>query len=558
MTPGLLKTRAALACAILAVAPAMAHAALPQPVKTTDGLVSGVPGTMKGVTVFKGIPFGAPPVGDLRWKAPQPVTPWSGVRAADKFGNVCMQPPGKGRLNIAVDLPDSPKMSEDCLYLNVWTAADGGAHRSALARTLRGLEVWRKDTAAGEKRPVMVWLYGGAYSEGAGSIPEYDGDALAKKGAVVVTFNYRLGAFGFLSHPELTAESGHDASGNYALMDAITVLKWVKANIAAFGGDPDNVTIFGQSAGAAMDAGLVGSPAAKGLFQRAISESGAWMGLGIAKMRTRQEAEAQTVEAADKLGLKTLADLRAMSAEDVMNKLRGQGMIVDGWIIPEDESITFAEGKQNPVDVLVGTNSNEGGFTSIFGPPMTAEAWREGAAKRWGSLAEDGLAAYPAATDEEAKAVSSAPFTDAMAWHMRLFAADQAKIGRQAWLYYFTQRPPYDPGKPNLGPTHATEIPYVFDNLSAQRLFPDGTSPKLASANPSDRTLADQMSSYWVNFARTGNPNGPGLPQWPSVGDLGPTQAMRLNGDGSGRGPWLTQPKIDLFQKLYDRDVGAQ
>ena len=525
---------AAMACALLAGG-SVANAAIDHPVKTTTGLVSGVPGTLPGVTAFKGIPFGAPPVGDLRWKPPQPVQPWTGVRAADSFGHACLQPPGKGRLNVAVDLPDSPTMSEDCLYLNVWTPAKG----------------------AGAKLPVMVWLYGGAYTEGAGSSPYNQGNTLAAKGVVMVSFNYRLGALGFLSHPELTAESPHHASGNYALMDAITVLKWVQDNIAAFGGDPHNVTIFGQSAGAAMNGGLVGSPVARGLFQRAISESGAWMGLGIAKMRPRESAEAQTVETAEKLGLKGLADLRAMPAEDALNKLPRQGMIIDGWIIPEDLSTTFAQGRQNPVDVLVGTNANEGGFTSAFGPPATAQSWREGASKRWGTLAEQGLAAYPAATDEEAKAVSSAPFTDAMAWHMRLFARSQARLGKKAWLYLFAHRPPYEPGKPSLGAVHASEVAYVFDNLGAPRLFPDGSSAALADASPTEHAVARQISAYWVNFARTGDPNGPGLPHWPALGELGPTQAMILDGEHSGRGPWLTPQKVELYDKMYDRDVGA-
>src|SRR5262245_23879931 len=214
------------------------HAVVPEPVKTDAGVISGAPASTSGVRAFKGIPFAAPPVGELRWRAPQPVAKWTGVRSADTFGKVCVQPKGNGRLNVAVDLPDSPAASEDCLYLNVWTAAQ----------------------SASERRPVMVWIYGGAYTEGAGSSPYNSGETLARKGAVVVTFNYRLGPFGFFSHPELTKESGHNASGNQALLDAVAALKWVQANIEAFGGDPRNVTIFGQSAGAAMAAGLVGSP----------------------------------------------------------------------------------------------------------------------------------------------------------------------------------------------------------------------------------------------------------------------------------------------------------
>jgi para-nitrobenzyl esterase len=514
----------------------VAQAALEKPVKTASGSVTGMPGKVAGVTVFKGIPFAAAPVGDLRWKAPQPVKAWSGVRAANAWGKVCIQPPGKGRVNPATDMPDSPGMSEDCLNLNVWTPAKTGR----------------------EKLPVMVWLYGGAYGEGGGSAPFSEGDNLASKGVVLVTFNYRVGSLGFMAHPELTKESGRNASGNYALMDSIEALRWIKRNIAAFGGDPANVTIFGESAGAAMDAGLVGSPPANGLFRRAISESGAWMGLGIAKMVPREAAEAAAVKAADAIGKKTLAELRALPAQEAYDKLPRQGMIVDGWVIPEDLSVTFAQGRQNKVDVLVGSNAEEGSFTAGFGPPMTAAAWKEGAEKRWGTLAAEGMAAYPAATDEEAKAVAPLPFADAMAWHMRLFADAQAKIGQNAWLYYFTHQPPYDPGKPNLGAAHTAEIPYVFDNLAAPRTFPGQSSVALMAGNPREETFADQVSAYWVNFARTGNPNGAGLPEWPKVSALGPNEAMVLDADGSGRGPWLTQPKIDLFARTYARDVGAR
>ena len=524
-------TALALACAALS-AP-LAHAALPAPVKTTDGFVAGVAGALPGVTVFKGIPFGAAPVGDLRWKPPQPVTPWKGVRAASKFGDVCLQLHGKGRPNVTVDEPDSPPMSENCLSLNVWTAAK----------------------KAGEKRPVMLWIYGGAYTEGGGSSIYNDGTRLAKKGAVIVTFNYRLGTLGFLAHPELTAESPRHASGNYALMDSITVLKWVRKNIAQFGGDPDKVTIFGQSAGACMVAALVGSPEARGLFQRGISESGAWSGLSIAKMTPREAAEAQTVQTAEKLGMKSLADLRAMPAEDALTKLGRAGMIVDGWIVPEDLSKTFAEGRQNKVDVLVGNNAQEGGFFG-GGPPTTAQAWKDGAEKRWGSLAQLGLKAYPAATDEEAKDQSARPFTDNMAWIMRQFAESQTKIGKRAWLYQFAHKPPYADGKPSLGAVHASEVAYVWDNLEKPHLFPDGASPELAGKSPTDLALAAQMSQYWVNFARTGDPNGPGLPKWPELNELPPTEAMVLD-DPSHPGLALTPEKLALYQAQYERDVAA-
>ena len=525
--------RAVLACAFVASAP-MAHAALTKPVKTTKGLVQGAPSASKGIEVFKGIAFGQAPVGALRWHAPVPVKAWKGVFKATKFGDACLQPHGKGRPNITVDEPDSPAMSENCLNLNVWTGAK----------------------KAGEKRPVMVWIYGGAYTEGGGSTIAYDGNNLAKKGAVVVTMNYRLGTLGFLSHPELTKESGHNASGNYALMDSIAVLKWIKANIAQFGGDPNKVTIMGQSAGACMVAALAGSPQAKGLFQRAVSESGAWSGLSVAKMQTLDAAEKATVAAADKLGVHSLKEMRALSGDDALTKLGRANMIIDGWVIPEDLTKTFAEGRQNKVDVLTGNNGNEGGFGGGFGgrgPPITAATWKSGAEQRWGSAAALGLAAYPGTTDDEAKADSGKPFTDNMAFLQRLFATSQAKIGKHAWLYQFTHNPPYPEGKPMNGPTHATEVAYVFNNLEKPHLFPDGADPALAAKNPADVALADQMSSYWVNFARTGNPNGKGLPTWPEVNDMPAGDAMLLN-DPTHPGVALTPEKLALYQALYERD----
>src|SRR5215468_189470 len=304
----------------VAASTAMLFGAASDPVNTDAGLVAAAVNSPEGVRVFRGIPFGAPPVGELRWKPTQQPPRWDGVRRADEFGAVCVQPKGVGRLNVSVDLPDSPKADEDCLFLNVWTGA------------LR----------ASERRPVMVWIFGGAYTEGAGSSRHNDGEALARKGVVVVTFNYRLGPFGFLSHPELDVESGHNASGNQAVWDAIAALKWVQRNIAAFGGDPANVTIFGESAGSALSAGLVGTPEAKGLFHRAISESGAWMGLGMGPMRQRESAETPGGRGASPTSTLPLAELRAKSVEEISTGLRGAGMIVDGWAIPVDESITFA------------------------------------------------------------------------------------------------------------------------------------------------------------------------------------------------------------------------
>jgi para-nitrobenzyl esterase len=528
------KLRLGLAAAtVLVAAPVLAHDAMEGSVMTEQGLVKGTEGKQPGVKVFKGIPFAAPPVGELRFEQPRAPLSWDGVRDATEYGAPCIQPKAPQRVprNSATDFPDSPEISEDCLFLNIWTPAEH----------------------SGEKLPVMVWLYGGAYNEGGGNAPFSEGDNLATKGAVVVTFNYRVGSLGFFSHPELTAASEHGASGNQALGDSIAALTWVKRNIAAFGGDPSRVTIFGESAGAAMDGGLAGAPPAAGTFDRAISQSGAWMGLGIAKMVTREDAEARSLQAMEQAGVKSLAELKAMPAMDVFTKIRGQGMIIDGYIIPEDLTIAFEEGRQNKVDVLVGSNGDEGSFTGGFGPPMTAESWKNSAAQRWGDLAEVGLAAYPAETDEEAKIAATKPFSDAMSWHMRLFAEKQAEIGQQAWHYWFTHKPLYDEGVNDMGAAHTGEIPFVFDNLA--RTFPGNSSVELNAGNPEQEAMADLVSQYWVNFAATGNPNGEGLPHWPSMDELGSNEVMILDSRGSGKGDWLTLEQVELYSQQYENNV---
>jgi para-nitrobenzyl esterase len=532
---------AAVSCGVADIANAASAKAAPrwlsEPVRTAGGLVAGAPGRVDGVMAFKGIPFGAPPVGELRWKPPQPVASWTGVRSGKEFGAVCIQPHQRDRVpnNRSVDEPDSPPMSEDCLYLNVWTAAPSPR----------------------AKQPVMVWIYGGAYTEGAGSTPHNQGDPLAAKGVVVVTFNYRLGAFGFLAHPELTTESPRHASGNYALTDTLAVLQWVKQNIGAFGGDANNVTIFGESAGAAMSAALVGSPAAAGLFQKAIAESGIWMGLNLAPMRSRESAEQQTVKAAAELGAPDLEALRAMPADQVATKLPKQGMIIDGWVVPEDLTIAFANGRQNRVDVLVGSNRDEGSFAAGFGPPMTAQRWKESAAQRWGNLSELGLAAYPAASDTEAVAANNSIFTDNMAYIMRVFGERQRSIGKRAYIYHFVREPPYAPGSRNLGVCHTCEMAYVFDNLASVRVYPDSSSPELAAASATDRKVAAITSSYWVNFAKTGDPNGPGLPKWPQIQNAAKGPVLQI-GSATAVGDSLGAAKVKLYQAMYERQLATQ
>jgi para-nitrobenzyl esterase len=457
-----------------------AGAAIDDPVRLDTGMISGATTDSPEVHVFKGIPYAAPPVGDLRWRAPKPAAHWEGTRQADQFGPVCMQGGG------------NKEMSEDCLYLNVWTGAK----------------------AASEKRPVMLWIYGGGYSSGSGSQPMYDGEALAKKGAVVVTFNYRLGAFGFFSHPELTKESDRRGAANFGVMDSIAALQWVQHNISRFGGDPKRVTIFGESAGAGMVANLMTIPSAKGLFIRAIGESSAWSTARIAPLSTLADAEQEGVKLADAVGAKSLAELRAKPAEAILKAGRGQGPVVDGYLIPEDPGKVFAAGKQIEVPVLTGSNRDE----SFGGNPKSADEFVQQARMRFGDLADAFLKLYPAASDEQARESAFYSGRDEMAFVMRNWARLAAKPGKsKAFVYYFTEQPPrlpnargpFAPG-PHGSATHVSEILYAFGHLDGSRTWTD-----------SDRQVADAMSSYWVNFAKSGDPNGKGLngiqlDKWPA------------------------------------------
>jgi len=447
-------------------------AAIDDPVKTDGGTVSGVAGSSAGVRVYKGIPFAAPPVGDLRWKAPKAAPGWTGVRKADQFGAACMQTP------YAENSPyheAAEPVSEDCLYLNVWTAAKSSK----------------------ERRPVMVWIYGGALTRGSGSLPVYDGGNLAQKGVVVVTVNYRLGLFGFFAHPELTKESDRNASGNYGFLDQISGLEWVQKNIANFGGDPKRVTIFGESAGSWSVNVLTASPLAKGLFQRAIGESGA----EFAPLRTLDEAEQGGVRFAKSAGAESLAALRAKPAAELL-KIGGaaSGPIVDGWFLPKDVRSIYAEGKQNDVALLIGSNADEG--TAFVTGNIRADGFRAAAKSRLGDQADAYLKIYPADSDDAAKKSSADAMRDQIfGWEMRTWARMQNKTGKsKVYLYYFSKVPPGEFGA-KLGAYHASEIAYVFENLRG------GT--------PIDKKLSDEMSSYWVNFAAAGDPNGKALPKWP-------------------------------------------
>jgi len=515
------------------------------PVHLETGLVSGVSGRDRSIMVYKGVPYAAPPVGDLRFRTPQAPIAWSGVFKADTFGKSCPQGGGPGGGN-------QDNMSEDCLTANVWSGAG----------------------YPGEKRPVYVWIYGGGFTGGSGSNPEIDGEALAKKGLVVVTFNYRLGALGFLATPELSKESGHNASGNFGLQDDIALLQWVHKNIDAFGGDPDRVTIGGQSAGAGSVGFVAISPLAKGLFLRAIAESHARYSRDTelrylsVSWRSKADAEAAGLKWEQSRGAHSLADLRAMPWEKliVSGNVNDESVetgsdakpplfrpVVDGWVIPRDYSETYAHHSQNDVEFLAGNNRDETGAvpentfakrraSSSPAPPGTpsinvTEAEFQAAAKRkFGPLAADYLKAYPASNDDEAALASNESARDDNRISTFLWATDwKPGTDKPVYTYYWTHRPTGDPA----GAHHGSEILFAFNNLSARN-------------NPwtdEDKRVAEIMSSYWANYIATGNPNAPGLPVWPDF-DARSRTVMEL-GDHFGPIPIATPAHVAFWKRFF-------
>jgi len=490
----------------IVIVPPVVLAAASDPVRVEQGLLSGTTGKSPGVRVYRGIPFAAPPVGDLRWKPPQPPASWKGVREAKEFSSACWQTPYQEGSIYQAKLPP---LSEDCLYLNIWTAAK----------------------SANDRLPVMVWIHGGGFTRGSGISEAYNGENFARKGVVLVTINYRLGIFGFFSHPALTAESEHHASGNFGLQDQVAALGWVKKNIAAFGGNPTNVTIFGESAGSWAVNALMASPLARGLFQRAIGESGG----SFSPMRSLADAE--------KAGARldpSIQALRAKSAEELV-KTNEQVVrpIVDGWVLPQEIGTIFAEGRQNDVFLLVGSNADEGTSLAPQGANTKAAPFVDGVHRRYGSLAESFLKAYPAGSDEEAVSSFYASYRDqTFGWEMRSWARMATKTGHhRAYLYYFSHRPP-GPQSLKLRAFHAAEIPYVFGNFFWQ--FP---------WEEADHKLSDVISTYWVNFARTGDPNGSGLPPWPAY-NAATDQALEIGDSFSVRSE-INKAGLDFFDGYY-------
>jgi para-nitrobenzyl esterase len=469
--------------AIIAVNISMAQQ--PAAVKVEEGMLQGT--FEDGLTIYKGIPFATPPVGDLRWKAPLPAKKWDGVKQATKFA------PGP----IQGGNPPSGK-SEDCLYLNIWSPAK----------------------SAGDKIPVLVWIYGGGFGAGATSEANYSGENLAKKGVVLVSIAYRVGQLGFLAHPELSKESPNRVSGNYGLLDMIAGLKWIKKNIAVFGGDPDKVTIFGESAGGIAVSMLCASPLAKGLFNGAVSQSGGSFGpprrttFPGENQKTLSDAEKAGLEYMKSAGVASIAELRKLEPDKLPGG-RGLGMswpIIDGYVIPDDQYKLYSAGKYNDTPILVGYNSDEG---QSFSPPRTPDDYINGVKSRYGKFADDLIKAYPVGKDNVPKTARDLARDAAFGWHTWIWARLQAKTGKsKVFYYYFDQHPDYPADSPRAGygSPHGQDVAYVFQHLNP-------SNPQL---NKTDQDISEAMATYWTNFAKYGEPNGKGVPEWPAFSDTNP------------------------------------
>jgi para-nitrobenzyl esterase len=450
-------------------------------VKIGNGLLRGTQDG--GVHAFKGIRFASPPLGNLRWRAPKPAEPWQKVQDATRYGHSCMQTP------YAVNSPyykELRSIAEDCLFLNVW---------SAQLRTK-------------EPAPVMVWIHGGSFTRGSGSIDNYNGASLARDGVVLVTINYRLGIFGYLAHPELSQERS-GTSGNYGLQDQIAALQWVRDNIAAFGGDPGNVTVFGESAGSSAVNQLLASPAAAGLFHRAIGQSGGF----ISPQPELVKGHALGQEAFEQAEAENLAAMREMGSSlvmDVFNAMEADGHrirpLVDGGVIPDPALQRFDRGEHNAVPSLVGYNQDESTAFALY--PSIPYLFKSQHDFEQGLKKLAGFGAFPFTWAYPEQEGSQQPYLDfwrdmIFGWNMHTWARLNEAAGESSYLYFFTHVPDNEVGK-ELGAYHAAEINYVFGND-----VPDKAD---------DQRVHELMRSYWVNFARTGDPNGEGLPEWPRYG----------------------------------------
>jgi para-nitrobenzyl esterase len=486
--------------------------ALAAPVMTADGAVAGQ--RRAGVDVYRGVPFALPPLGALRWRPPQPVRPWQGVRDASRFAPACMQQ--------GVSMPGemAPSVSEDCLYLNVWAPP----------------------RRAGQRLPVIVWIHGGGYVNGSASMPLYHGDRLARKGVLVVTVAYRLGALGFLAHPALSAESPHRSSGNYGLMDQIAALEWVQRNIAAFGGDPKRVTIAGQSAGAMAVSALLVSPRAKGLFQRAIAQSGGiFEPLQLAPGYALANAERDGASYMASLGATTLEAMRKLPAEHLRGANAVSHPVIEPYLLPLSPYDAYVRGCHHDVPLLIGSNSEEA-RALVDVSAVRAATFEADIGASFGALPPALLAAYPHATDAQARDARLGFERDLrFGWDIWAWAR-LAQSGRSNVYYYsFEQRPPFpaDSVHAGWGASHFAELWYMFDHL--------GQVPW--AWRDTDHELAAAMSGYWVRFAATGDPNGKGMPRWPAF--RGPTGQVQRLGDPIENGPVPALDRLQVFDAVY-------
>ena len=478
-------------------------------VRTSEGLLVGIPGPIEK---FFGIPFAAPPVGILRWRPPQRPQPWAGERDATHFGPDCMQVPLKHTRAAGT--------SEDCLTLNIWAPSSLGAKRL----------------------PVMIWVYGGGFTGGSGSLPEYDGESLAKMGVVVVTINYRVGVFGFLAHPALTRESPQHTSGNYGLLDQIAAIKWVDTNIAAFGGDKTRLTVFGESAGASSLSLLLASPLSRGLFDRVILESPGTM---------RPLSSLAEAERNGEIAGTDLSAMRAMSAQDLLtlnDKIvprvrmltspRALGPIADGYVLPSDERAALREGRMAKVPLLIGGNADEGRRFIKDWPIKTVARFREYIGQNFGPDTPEALKLYPVTGDSDVPVALGHIFADAQ-FHqgIRGLARGMARQGAPTYLYLFTR----GPGGKSPPPTHGDEIVYAFGNL-------DSCCPE---CNGEDRNVSLVMMNAWVRFATSGNPSRLGPTPWPmfqpAAGDY-----VQIDEPISVKSGYERE-RLDFFDRFYSK-----
>ncbi len=452
-------------------------------VQLENGKIQGyADSSTRSIRIFKGIPFATPPVGDLRWKAPQPVKNWQGIKQCNQFAASPMQNKPQPFYCWSEEFIAQPEpLSEDCLYLNVWTTAK----------------------SEGQKQPVFVWIYGGGLSSGSANCAIYDGEEMAKKGVVFVSINYRVGVFGFMAHPELTKEASYQASGNYGFLDQLAALKWIQKNIVAFGGDPNNVTIAGQSAGAFSVTALIASPLAKGLFHKAIAQSGGLLSNML--VQGLPEAEGQGVAFMKRANATSLAALRKMPAPELQQISNDQqlgrfGTTLDGYVLPLNLMEHFKRGLQNQTPVLTGWVTGDGSF--LGNVEMTVDDYKKEVEAKYGSNAKAYLKIFPASTTAEVKAVKQkVTLLNFAGLPAHLLASFNAMA---TYLYQFGHVPPDKQGFPNYGAFHTSEVPFALHTLHKW----NRPWQKL------DRELENVISSYWVNFAKTGNPNGNSLPEW--------------------------------------------